>query len=219
MLRPSLFTLPPNIRISEQITNKRILKWVVCLFCNGWYLCWRWAKNTSLDETVPLLKNLYICVESSIIHNQKVETIQKSNNWQRDKQNVVYPNRILSSNKKVHAGLPRCHSGKEPTCQCRRLRRHRFDSWVGKMLWRRKRQHSSILAWEIPWTEETGGLQSMGLQRDTIKWACMHTHTHTGTCCNRDEPWKPYAKWNTPVTEDCILFDSMDTTEWLSTHI
>ena len=24
--------------------------------------------------------------------------------------------------------------------------------------------HSSILAWEIPWTEETGGLQSMGSQ-------------------------------------------------------
>ena len=24
--------------------------------------------------------------------------------------------------------------------------------------------HSSILAWEIPWTEETGGLQSPGLQ-------------------------------------------------------
>ena len=25
--------------------------------------------------------------------------------------------------------------------------------------------HSSILAWEIPWTEDPGGLQSMGLQR------------------------------------------------------
>ena len=25
--------------------------------------------------------------------------------------------------------------------------------------------HSSILAWRIPWPEETGGLQSMGLQR------------------------------------------------------
>ena len=25
--------------------------------------------------------------------------------------------------------------------------------------------HPSILAWEIPWTEEPGGLQSMGLQR------------------------------------------------------
>ena len=25
--------------------------------------------------------------------------------------------------------------------------------------------HSSVLAWRIPWTEEPGGLQSMGLQR------------------------------------------------------
>ena len=25
--------------------------------------------------------------------------------------------------------------------------------------------HSSILAWRITWTEESGGLQSMGLQR------------------------------------------------------
>ena len=25
--------------------------------------------------------------------------------------------------------------------------------------------HSSILAWKTPWTEETGGLQSTGLQR------------------------------------------------------
>ena len=25
--------------------------------------------------------------------------------------------------------------------------------------------HSSILAWRIPWTEEAGGLQSMGLQK------------------------------------------------------
>ena len=25
--------------------------------------------------------------------------------------------------------------------------------------------HSSILAWEIPWTEETGGLQPMGSQK------------------------------------------------------
>ena len=27
--------------------------------------------------------------------------------------------------------------------------------------------HSSILAWEIPWTEEPGGLQTMGLQKVT----------------------------------------------------
>ena len=27
--------------------------------------------------------------------------------------------------------------------------------------------HSSILAWEIPWTEEPGRLQSVGFQRET----------------------------------------------------
>ena len=35
--------------------------------------------------------------------------------------------------------------------------------------------HSSILAWEIPWTEEPGGLQSMGLQR--VEHDGAHTHT------------------------------------------
>ena len=42
--------------------------------------------------------------------------------------------------------------------------------------------HCNILAWESPWTEEPGGLQSMGLQRvrhDLVTEA-THTHTHTG---------------------------------------
>ena len=29
--------------------------------------------------------------------------------------------------------------------------------------------HSSILAWEIPWTQETGGLQSMGSQKSQTR--------------------------------------------------
>ena len=36
--------------------------------------------------------------------------------------------------------------------------------------------HSSILAWEIPWTEEPGGLQLMGLQRAGQDWATERTH-------------------------------------------
>ena len=31
--------------------------------------------------------------------------------------------------------------------------------------------HSSVLAWEIPWTEEPGRLQFMGLQRVRHDWA------------------------------------------------
>ena len=41
--------------------------------------------------------------------------------------------------------------------------------------------HSSILAWKIPWTEESGRLQSMGLQRFRHNWANGQTHTHTHT--------------------------------------
>ena len=37
--------------------------------------------------------------------------------------------------------------------------------------------HSSILPWRIPWTEKSGGLQSIGLHRvghDRSDLACMH---------------------------------------------
>ena len=42
--------------------------------------------------------------------------------------------------------------------------------WVGPLgqedpLEEEMATHSSIPAWKIPWTEETGGLQSMWLQR------------------------------------------------------
>ena len=42
--------------------------------------------------------------------------------------------------------------------------------------------HSSILAWRIPWTEEPGGLLSIGPQRVRHDWSdYTHTHTHTHT--------------------------------------
>ena len=48
--------------------------------------------------------------------------------------------------------------------------------------------HSSILAWRIPWTEETGGLQSLGLQRvehDWSDWECMHAWDTYGELLDR----------------------------------
>ena len=56
--------------------------------------------------------------------------------------------------------------------QLRTCRRHRFDPWVGKVPWRRAlATHSSVLAWRIPWTEDPGWLQSMGLQRVGHDWS------------------------------------------------
>ena len=40
--------------------------------------------------------------------------------------------------------------------------------------------HSSILAWKIPWTEEPGGLQSMGSQRVEHD-GCTHTTHHSSS--------------------------------------
>ena len=41
--------------------------------------------------------------------------------------------------------------------------------------------HPSILAWEIPWTEKPGGLQSIGSQRVGHDWMTEHIHTCTST--------------------------------------
>jgi len=42
------------------------------------------------------------------------------------------------------------------------------EAWIRSLCWEDPLEkeiatHSSILAWRIPWTEETGELQSMGL--------------------------------------------------------
>ena len=47
----------------------------------------------------------------------------------------------LKSYKELIIGLPGGSAGKEPACQCRR---HRFDPWVGKILWRRKWQPTPV---------------------------------------------------------------------------
>ena len=45
-------------------------------------------------------------------------------------------------------------------------KRRRFDTWVGKIPWRRGWQPTPVfLPAESPWAEEPGGLQSMGSQR------------------------------------------------------
>ena len=70
----------------------------------------------------------------------------------------------------VSGGLPWQLSGKEPACQCRR-----GLGWEDA-LEREMATHSSVLAWRISWTEEPGGLQSMGLQRGTYDFATKQKH-------------------------------------------
>ena len=67
---------------------------------------------------------------------------------------------------------------KEPTGQCRRHeKRVRSLGWEDP-LEKEMATHSSILAWRILWTDEPGGLPSMGLQSwtrlNTHVWICLH---------------------------------------------
>ena len=47
--------------------------------------------------------------------------------------------------------------------------------------------HSSTLAWDIPWTEEPGGLQSMGLQRVGHNWASIQSFLRGGNSLRKVE--------------------------------
>ena len=79
-------------------------------------------------------------------------------------------------------GFPGASVHKEPTCQCRRHRRPGFPPWASfppvillqeDPLEEEMATRSSTLAWRILWTEEPGGLQSVGSQSDTAE----HTQT------------------------------------------
>ena len=62
-------------------------------------------------------------------------------------------------------------SGKESACQCRRCKRRGSNPWVMKIPWRKAWQPTPYFCPEysssVPWTEEPGRLQLMGLQSQT----------------------------------------------------
>ena len=62
-------------------------------------------------------------------------------------------------------GFPGCSAVKNPPAM-----QEPQKTWVPSLGWENPLEvgvatHSSLLAWRIPWTEETGVLQSMGSQR------------------------------------------------------
>ena len=77
-----------------------------------------------------------------------------------------------------------------------------FDPWVGKIpLEKEMATHSSILAWEIPWTEELSiGSQESGMtqtkQQQTIKQAEQMGNKLEGSSSSRGEwGWSFDPEW------------------------
>ena len=65
------------------------------------------------------------------------------------------------------------------------------EMWIWSLGWedpleKEMATHSSIPAWEIPWTEEPGGLQSTEAQRVGDDWACTHTRVRGGDASSKN---------------------------------
>ena len=84
--------------------------------------------------------------------------------------------------------------------------------------------HSSILAWKIPWTEEPGGLQSMGSHRVGHDWSDLAAATAAAESWRRQWQLTPVllpAKshgWRSLAGSSPWGHEESDTTEWLHFH-
>ena len=79
----------------------------------------------------------------------------------------------------MSGGLLRWLSGKELACQ-RRCRRLGFDTRVRKIPEKEMATHSSILAWEIPWTEELVCFSPQGHKESDTTEAAEHAPSMSG---------------------------------------
>ena len=107
---------------------------------------------------------------------------------QLSKLNTFILPKFIKSQVKFMLGLPRWLNGKESTCQCRRHKRHRYDSWVRKISCHRKWQPTPVffpgkshgqrsLVGYSPWICKELDLTERPRTHHT------HTHTHTHTVC------------------------------------
>ena len=86
----------------------------------------------------------------------------------------------ISSVKCQSMGFPGGASGKEPTCQCERHETQVSSLDEEDPLEKGMATHSGIFAWEIPWTEEPGTLQSIGSPRVRQDRSDFTAHALTG---------------------------------------
>ena len=93
-----------------------------------------------------------------------------------------------------------------------------WETWVWSLGWEDPPEegmatHSRILAWRILWTEEPGGLQSMGLQRFRQDWSDL-ARAHTRKNKRLEGEVGDFVKWFKLCFENITL-----TPEWGLTEV
>ena len=145
-----------------------------------------WTELNWNEEYSNPLK--YSCLENPMDRGDSVHGIL---DWWATAHGVA-KSQIQLKQLRTHIGLlPNCFLGgtsdsflgKQSACQCRRGKRHGFDPWVGKILWRTKCQPTPVffpgkfhgqtsLAGHSPWCHK---------ESDTTENANTHTRTHFQT--------------------------------------
>ena len=102
-------------------------------------------------------------------------------------------------------GFPGGAGGEESTCPWQEAQKMRLgrkpDPWFGKIAWSRKWQNPlQYSCLENPMDRGAWRLQSMGSQRVSHNWACMHAHTHTHTHTQHSGCWH-YLPWRLCVSK------------------
>ena len=88
------------------------------------------------------------------------------------------------------------------------------ETWVQLLDWEDPLEkgmatHSGILVWEIPWTEEPGGLQSTGSQRVRLDWETnTFTFTHIFILCQIIFPYMLSECWVPCACSSILLKDN-----------
>ena len=74
-------------------------------------------------------------------------------------------------------GSPAGTSGKEPTCQSRRHKRHRFDPWVGKIPWGGNGNPPQYFCLENSMDRGAWQVAALGAAKShtRLKWLSMHS--------------------------------------------
>ena len=103
---------------------------------------------------------------------------------------------------------------KEPICQCKKHKRCRLIPGSWRSPGRGMATRSSILAWRIPWTEEPGELQSVGLRRLRNNWSDLaRTHADNHYWCGYSKMYLALCLLMTPwVVSDCSISATMTNT-------
>ena len=129
-----------------------------------------------LKETRIWLFSVSLTTYALWIHNiidqywELLNTIIYSSRYQLSWNEFIVVSLLLC---KVVLGFPSCSNGEESACNAGDP-----GSVLGQEdpLEKGMATHSSTLAWRIPWTEEPGGLHSMGFQRAGHDWPTNKKH-------------------------------------------